>query len=59
MRSFLDELLPAYEGKRVLVIGHSATRWALEHLLEGKPLEELVDAPFAWQEGWTYTLHSR
>jgi len=27
------------------VIGHSATRWALEHLLKGVPLEELVPAP--------------
>ena len=54
-RSFLDELLPAYEGKRVLVIGHSATRWALDHLLIGTPLEELV-GPFEWQEGWEYVL---
>ena len=40
----------------MLVIGHSATRWALEHLLKGVPLEELVEAPFDWQEGWVYQL---
>ena len=40
----------------MLLIGHSATRWSLDHLLVGVPLEELVGAPFDWQEGWTYTF---
>jgi len=55
-RAFLDDLQPAYDGKRVLVIGHAATRWSLEHLLVGTPLEELVVAPFAWREGWEFVL---
>ena len=38
------------------MIAHSAQRWALCHLLEGMPLEELVDVPFEWQEGWEYVL---
>ena len=60
VRDFLDDLRPAYDGKRVVVIGHSATRWALEHLLgDAALLEDLVDAPFAWQEGWVYDLPSR
>jgi len=53
MRDFLADLTP-YEGRRVLIVGHSATRWALEHLLAGRFLEDLVDAPFAWQPGWRY-----
>jgi broad specificity phosphatase PhoE len=56
VRAFLDDLAADYDGKRVVVIGHSATRWALAHLLEGTPLEKLVDAPFAWREGWEYVL---
>ena len=40
----------------MLLIAHSANRWALEHLLLGTALEELVVAPFEWQEGWTYRL---
>lgn len=56
VRSFLDELPGTHEGKRIVVIGHSATRWALEHLLEGARLEDLVAAPFEWQEGWLYRL---
>jgi broad specificity phosphatase PhoE len=56
VRSFLDDLSPEFDDSRVLLIGHSATRWALEHLLIGAQLEDLVLAPFEWQEGWTYRL---
>ena len=56
MRAFLDGRLAKHEGGRVLLIGHSATRWSLDHLLAGAPLEDVVGAPFDWQEGWTYTF---
>jgi broad specificity phosphatase PhoE len=56
MRSFLIDLGHAWNGRRVLLIGHSATRWALDHLLLGIPLAELVEAPFEWREGWEYVL---
>jgi broad specificity phosphatase PhoE len=56
VQSLLDDLSPEFEGSRVLLIGHAAPRWALEHLLLGAPLEALVLAPFDWQEGWTYRL---
>ena len=32
----------SHDGKRVLVIGHVATRWALDHRVNGIPLEQLV-----------------
>ena len=54
--AFLEELRAAREGQRVLLIGHVATRWALDHFVAGIPLEELVDAPFEWREGWEYRL---
>ncbi len=53
---FLDDLQPRWEGSRILVIGHIATKWAFDHLLEGVTLEELVEADFAWREGWEYRL---
>ena len=56
MRSFLADVAAEFDGQRVLVIGHSAQRYALRHLLEGKALEDLVDAPFGWQEGWEYEV---
>lgn len=55
-RSFLNDLIPELDGSRVLLIAHSANRWALQHLLLGIPLEEVIVAPFEWQEGWLYTL---
>jgi len=44
-----------WRGQRVLVIGHVATRWGLDHLLLGTPLEELARRDFDWQPGWEYT----
>lgn len=51
----LDDFARRWEGKRILIIGHVATRWALDRAT-GTPLEDLVDADFAWQEGWEYHL---
>ena len=50
--SFLDEV----RGERVLVIGHVATRWALDHRVNGRPLEELAAEEFDWKPGWEYEL---
>ena len=55
-RSFLRDLAPRYADKRIAVIGHSATKWAFDHILEGAPLEEVVEGSFRWQPGWLYTL---
>ena len=54
--SFLDDVRVVCAGERVLLIGHTATRWALDHLLDGRPLEQVVVAPFDWREGWEYDL---
>ncbi|MGN6795795.1 MAG: histidine phosphatase family protein [Streptosporangiaceae bacterium] len=53
---FLDDLPRRWAGQRVLVIGHVATRWGLDHWINGKPLEDLADEDFTWQEGWEYQL---
>ncbi|MDB5178372.1 MAG: histidine phosphatase family protein [Patescibacteria group bacterium] len=54
IKSFLDDLGGKYAGKRVMIIGHRATQYGLEHLLEGVPLAQTVTAPWKWQPGWTY-----
>lgn len=56
MGSFLRNLAAGWNGRRVVVIAHSANKWALDCLLNGASLEDLVDVPFGWQEGWPYTL---
>jgi 2,3-bisphosphoglycerate-dependent phosphoglycerate mutase len=53
---FLADLPSRWDGKRVLVIGHVATRWAFDHFLHGVPLEHLMGEEFQWQEGWEYVL---
>ena len=58
MAAFLAELSQESDGSRVLVVGHSATRLALDHLLNHLPLEQLVSAPSGWQAGWPYVLPS-
>lgn len=57
-RPFLHDLAAGWDGQTVVVIAHSANKWALDHLLCGIPLEDLVDAPSGWREGWHYTLPS-
>jgi broad specificity phosphatase PhoE len=53
---FVDDLVLRWEGQRVLVIGHVATRWGLEHRLLGRTIHDLATEPFGWQEGWEYRL---
>ncbi|MGE0601573.1 MAG: histidine phosphatase family protein [Dehalococcoidia bacterium] len=55
-RSFLADLARNFDSRRVCVIAHSANKWALDVILEGRRLEDLVDAPFDWREGWEYKL---
>jgi 2,3-bisphosphoglycerate-dependent phosphoglycerate mutase len=53
---FLDDLRPRWDGARLLVIGHVATRWAFDHYLNGVSVESLIEADFSWREGWEYCL---
>lgn len=57
MKSFLEDLLKNYEGKRVMVIGHRATQYGLDNLINGVPLEDLVASKFKWQPGWKYEFN--
>lgn len=58
MADFLRDLAGNWDGRRVVVIAHSASKWALDCVLCGGRLEDLVDAPFGWREGWRYVLPS-
>lgn len=56
MKSFLKDLLEKHDGKRVMIIGHRATQYGLDHLINAVPLEQLVASKFKWQPGWKYEL---
>lgn len=53
---FLVDVPTRWDDKRILIIGHVATRWALEQALRGIELEVLIGEGFVWQEGWVYQL---
>jgi broad specificity phosphatase PhoE len=55
-RDLLTDLARDRDGQKILFIAHSANRWALEHLLNGVALVDLVDAPRTWRAGWHYTV---
>lgn len=54
MKSFLEDLLKNYDGKKVMIIGHRATQYGLDNLIKGDSLEKLVSTKFKWQPGWRY-----
>ena len=58
VRSLLEDMMGRYSGQRIMLVGHRATQYALEHWLNGVSLEAAVVAPFQWQPGWTYRLVS-
>lgn len=53
---FVRDLAARFDGARVVVVGHVATRWGLAAAIDGAPLEALVAAPFEWQPGWEHRL---
>jgi broad specificity phosphatase PhoE len=57
-RALLADVSRQWDDAKVLWIGHSANRWALDHLLLGVDLGEAIAAPFDWQPGWEYELRT-
>jgi len=53
---FLDDLAAYWQGQRVLLIGHVATRWALDHRLAGIPVDALEIPGDDSGREWTYRL---
>lgn len=55
VRPFIRYVANRWPDSRGLVIGHVATRWALEHRLPGTPLKRLAaGGDGAWQPGRLY-----
>jgi broad specificity phosphatase PhoE len=56
VKRFLSQILTDYDGKTVMIIGHRATQYVLEHVINGLPLHTAATAPWQWRPGWTYHL---
>jgi broad specificity phosphatase PhoE len=54
VQSWLLDAATRHRDETVLVIGHRATLYALQHLCEGVPLAEAIAAPWQWQPGWRF-----
>lgn len=54
VKNFLQELLINYDDKRVMIIGHRATQFGIEHWVNGVSYQVLTTTPFKWQPGWNY-----
>lgn len=52
----LPDLARRWPGGRVLVVGHVATRYALDEHVAGVPLTVSLATPFEWQPGWEYIV---
>jgi broad specificity phosphatase PhoE len=57
--AFLRDVLRAYDGKKIVVIGHSATKYGLDYWCGDASLEEIILAPHEWRDSniWRYELH--
>ncbi len=53
---FLGDLPLRWDGRRIVVIGHVATRWGLDQFVRGVRLEDLAAEEFGWRPGWEYRL---
>jgi broad specificity phosphatase PhoE len=56
IKDFLIALLDSYDGNNIMIVGHRATQYGLEHWIKGIPLEKVVTANWKWQPGWEYSL---
>ncbi len=56
-RDLLDEVARDWAGQRVLIVGHRATWYSLEHVINGRDLREVISGPWSWQPGWIYRVN--
>jgi broad specificity phosphatase PhoE len=48
------DFLQTIREPRVVIVGHRATYYTLEHLTSNISFEDLLQAPWRWQPGWRY-----
>jgi alpha-ribazole phosphatase/probable phosphoglycerate mutase len=58
MGDFLHDMLAAYDGKTIVVLGHRGTKWGLDYWAGRQSLEAIALTPWEWRAIpiWRYTL---
>jgi len=56
VQDFFNELIRGHHNSTILVVGHRATQYGLDTLVNGKGIEECLNKPFKWQPYWEYNL---
>ena len=54
VHSFCRELKADHSSKTIIIVGHSATKFALDTLTGKRTLKECLDEGFEWQPYWEY-----
>jgi 2,3-bisphosphoglycerate-dependent phosphoglycerate mutase len=55
-KNFLEDLLKNYDGKKIMIIGHRATQYGLEHWINSVSIQKTVTDSWSWQAGWEYNF---
>jgi hypothetical protein len=59
--TFLQEILPQYQRKTIVVIGHKATKYGIEFWTsDSTPLASVISRQWEWREVpiWRYAVHA-
>ena len=56
VRDCLEDIAKKYDGGKVMIIGHRATQYGIEHAVKGVLVYDAVTAPWQWQPGWKYEV---
>ena len=52
----LEEIKREYDGQRILIIGHRATQYGIEKVVNGRSVRESLLAGWSYKPGWEYEL---
>jgi broad specificity phosphatase PhoE len=56
MDAFLADIRQEPPGAALLIVGHRATKWCLDVLLDRRQLTDVVASQFEWRPVWRYRL---